>query len=447
MSWKCVGGCVGGNQGCVGGKYPCWWIAEMALSDSQVRAIKATNKRQTISVGDSLLLIVEPLTEVGGGGKSFVGRTRFPPGRKGKQVDVRIGVYGKGIGKWSLKEARDQWIEIRAWSKENGINPKEWKRQQQVQESAVPTLQEAAEHYLEHADIKDRTKQGYRNMLLQAFPVLGADVPVDQFSWDHIGPSGKRGREVLMDYFRSVSTRAPDHARKSLLVLRGVFEHAIDNRWMEREQNPALGSKSTKSKKKSTPHPTLPWDQLPQFFQELEQNDANGNLITICAVKVVFMTFLRVGSLTPMRWSEVDEERGVWVVPADRMKNGKEHLVPLTNPLKDVLSTLGRINGAEEFVFASPRSRGTGYLNPSSINQHFIRMGYKGLQTAHGLRRTALTAGQDVLGFPSELIQRQMAHAIGDKVRQAYDQSQMLNERSKFMIAWCDALLSQGMKV
>jgi integrase len=129
------------------------------------------------------------------------------------------------------------------------------------------------------------------------------------------------------------------------------------------------------------------------------------------------------------------------------MKNGQEHLVPLTDPLREVLETLRKVNGDEEFVFASFRKRSTAYLNPYSINQHFIRMGYKGVQTAHGLRRTALTAGQDVLGFSSDLIQRQMAHALGDKVRQSYDQSQLLDERKEFMVAWCDALLERGMKV
>jgi len=46
-----------------------------------------------------------------------------------------------------------------------------------------------------------------------------------------------------------------------------------------------------------------------------------------------------------------------------------------------------------------------------------------------------------------EVIQRQMAHAIGDKIRQAYDRSQMLEERRRFMVSWCDALLAQGLKV
>ena len=84
-------------------------------------------------------------------------------------------------------------------------------------------------------------------------------------------------------------------------------------------------------------------------------------------------------------------------------------------------------------------------MNPYSINQHLIRMGYKGMQTAHGLRRTALTAGQDVLRLPAEVIQRQMAHSFGDKIRGHYDKSQMLDERREFMIQWCDALVEQGL--
>jgi integrase len=129
------------------------------------------------------------------------------------------------------------------------------------------------------------------------------------------------------------------------------------------------------------------------------------------------------------------------------MKSGKEHVVPLTDPLKKLLESLRKIYGDAEFVFPSPRGRVDAHLNPYSINQHFIRMGYKSVLRAHGIRAIPLTAGQEVLGFSAEVIQRQMAHAIGDKIRQAYDRSQMLEERRRFMVAWCDALLAQGLTV
>ncbi len=64
------------------------------------------------------------------------------------------------------------------------------------------------------------------------------------------------------------------------------------------------------------------------------------------------------------------------------------------------------------------------------MNQHLVRMGYKGVLNAHGIRAIPMTAGQEVLGFPAEIIQRQLSHSIGDKIRMAYDRSAMLDERS-----------------
>ena len=68
----------------------------MSLSDSEVRSLKASEKRQKKSCSDSLFLVVEPISK--GGDKSFTGRMRFPPGRTNPVVDIRIGVYGKGPG-------------------------------------------------------------------------------------------------------------------------------------------------------------------------------------------------------------------------------------------------------------------------------------------------------------------------------------------------------------
>jgi len=89
----------------------------VSLSNSQVRSFKATEKRQKQSCGDSLFLVM--------------GLMRFPPGRKSSVVDVRIGVYGKGVGKSSVKEARDESNLFRVWSKElnNGLRDRKKTRQ------------------------------------------------------------------------------------------------------------------------------------------------------------------------------------------------------------------------------------------------------------------------------------------------------------------------------
>lgn len=169
-----------------------------------------------------------------------------------------------------------------------------------------------------------------------------------------------------------VTKRAPVQGDKVLMVLRGVFNHAIDKGWLERIQNPALNPMSKRPKAAATSHAKLPWDVLPQFFSELEANKTNASLVLLGAVKVVCMTFLRVGSLAPMSWDEWDQEQNLWRIPAGRMKSGQDHLAPLTEPLLEVLEQLHRINGDTPFVFSSPRSRTTAHINPYSINQHFI---------------------------------------------------------------------------
>ena len=98
----------------------------MPLSDREIRDLKPTDKRQKKGVGDSLFVVVESVGR--GGGKSFIGRTRFPPGRSGKQVDVRIGPYGRGAGKWTLNAARETWETIRTWSRDIGRDPMEKRR-------------------------------------------------------------------------------------------------------------------------------------------------------------------------------------------------------------------------------------------------------------------------------------------------------------------------------
>ena len=110
-----------------------------------------------------------------------------------------------------------------------------------------------------------------------------------------------------------------------------------------------------------------------------------------------------------------------------------------------MLNRLYELNGVNDHVFFSPRGREYEHVHKDSLNAHIKKMGYGGLTTAHGFRHLALTAGQEILKVDHEIIQRQMAHSFGDKIRGNYDKSQMLDERRDFMIQWCDALVEQGL--
>ena len=426
----------------------------MPLSDSEVRSLEAGDKRKVVSAGDSLYIVVYPRQR--GGGKYFVGRMRHPPGAGAKQVEVQIGPYGKGVGKWSLKKAREEWDRIRTWSRDTGNDPrdlKKAKKEEVEKKSQGPTFQQLVDAYLawgatkQPKPMKPRTVQDYRNKLVnQMMPELGADTPVKQLSWDASGKDGRTGREVVLAAKQKITLRGKgSQSDKCLAVLKSCFDYGVSMGWMERNQNPAVPDRTTRAAPPSKSNPSLEWGQLPKFFEDLERNDANAALVVRLAVKVLVLTFLRVGSLTPARWEEFDLKKDLWTIPADRMKTGKAHQVPLTAPLKEVLKELRQLNGGNEYVFFSPRGREYQHVHKDSLNAHIKKMGYKGLTTAHGFRHLALTAGQEVLKVDHEIIQRQMAHTFGDKIRGSYDKSQMMEERRDFMVAWSDALLEQGL--
>lgn len=409
----------------------------MALTDSGLKALLPKEKKYRVSVGDALFVIVYP-----NGGKYFIWRYRFPPTREGQRRDYQIGPYGKGPGKWTLKQAKDEVIRLDQLRKA-GEDPRLLKsesKKELIKQATTPSLIKAAEGFLDRSKNKPSTVKDYRNMLYnQVLPVLGPDTPVNRLEWSN------GGRQQVLSLKESIEQRGSLYqSDKCLMVMRGMFDYAIDRGWMQ-PPNPAMGSKQAKSKHKPTPNPSLEWGQLPKFFEDLERNEPGASVVTLLAVKVLVLTFLRGGSLTPARWEEFDLKKDLWTIPADRMKTGRQHQVPLTDPLKDVLERLRSFNGDQEYVFFSPRGRTFPHVHRDSLNNHLKNMGYKGLTTAHGFRHLALTAGQEVLKVDHEIIQRQMAHTFGDKIRGSYDKSQMMEERRDFMVAWSDALLEQGL--
>ena len=426
----------------------------MSLSDLDVKRLPIKEKRYKKSCGDGLSVVVEPVK--GKSGKSFVGRMRFPPSRKGKEVNVRVGVYGKGNGKISLKKAKTEWERLRSWSRENNRNPndliKDEKRtlilSSSDQSNEVNKLGQVVDLYFELSTNRPSTKKDDRYKFdNQILPELGKETPIHFLGWDY-RYEGRTGRQAILSVVEKIERRgSKNQARKVMAKMKVFFDFAIERGLLKRNQNPAIAAKSVGSGHTPKNNPALSWDEVPQLLVDLNENKANGSEVVISAIKFDVMTFVRVGSLVPMKWEELDYENDLWIIPADRMKGGKEHLVPLTDPIKHLLDRLEKINGDEEYVFKSFRSRSKPHIDESALNQLLKRLGYGGKQTAHGLRQLPTVAGVDILKFPYEVISRQLAHAQGNKIRQAYDRSEMLEERREFMNNWCDELVNIGLVI
>ena len=153
-------------------------------------------------------------------------------------------------------------------------------------------------------------------------------------------------------------------------------------------------------------------------------------------------TFVRPGEVRHAEWSEFDIDAAEWRIPAEKMKARKVHIVPLVPQTLRILQDMKALTGHGRYVFPSPRAyvKGNVPMSENAINSALRRMGFEKEQmTAHGFRAMANTMLYEQ-GWHPDIVERQMGHIVGNSVRQAYDYSQLLNERRKMMQAWADWL-------
>jgi integrase len=166
----------------------------------------------------------------------------------------------------------------------------------------------------------------------------------------------------------------------------------------------------------------------------------NGQYVTLCALKLAPLVFVRPGELRNAEWSEIDLEGAIWRIPGGRMKMKAPHVVPLSKQAVGILAELRGLTGATRYVFPSIRTRSRP-MSENTVNAALRRLGYaKDEMTGHGFRSMAASRLNE-LGWNADAIERQLAHAESNKVRAAYTHAaQYLEERARMMQAWADYL-------
>lgn len=174
-------------------------------------------------------------------------------------------------------------------------------------------------------------------------------------------------------------------------------------------------------------HPALPWVEVPMFMKELREREG----IAARALEFGIYTAARSGEVRGARWVEIDWEAALWTVPAERMKSGREHRVPLP---PDAIKVLRSLDSTSDFVF--PGRQG-GMLSDMSITAVLRRMD-RGDITVHGFRSTFRDwcAEYASNAFSREVCEHALAHKLPDKVEAAYRRGDLLEKRTKLMDAW-----------
>jgi integrase len=197
-------------------------------------------------------------------------------------------------------------------------------------------------------------------------------------------------------------------------------------------ENPVNGLKKAlpSVKGKQTHRPALAWRELPSFMSELA--DRAG--VSARALEFIILTAARSGEARGARWAEVLD--GVWTIPADRMKTGQSHRVPLS---KGALECLQAVQGLDdEFIFPSPSRDESGRARPMSdtvFKALMDRMKWTGL-TTHGFRSTFRDWCSEAAHADREVAEAALSHTLGSKVERAYARSDLFERRGSLMEQW-----------
>jgi len=358
--------------------------------------------------------------------RSWVFRYTSPTTRKRREL---------GLGSARVRKLAD----ARALSGElrlkvlNGIDPKDERDKQRVVAVAERayriTFDEAvskclATKSLEWKNVK-HGQQWINTLTTYASPLLGKQ-PVELISTD-----------LIYKVLEPIWVTKTETATRVRQRIEAVMDWCKARGYLEGE-NPArlkgaLGELLPKSQKikKVEHHAALPHSQANEFVMALRAMPGTAPL----ALEFMLLTVARTGEAVGARWDEIDMAAKVWILPAERMKAGREHRVPLCSRAMEILKVM-KAAQQNDFVFAGHSIQKNPHLSTGAFLAVFKRLPtFKGY-TPHGLRSCFRDWASERTQFQNETLELALAHTIKNKAEAAYRRQDQLEKRAKLMHQW-----------
>lgn len=247
-----------------------------------------------------------------------------------------------------------------------------------------------------------------------------------------IGP-----RDVLAALRKMEARGALDSVQRVKQVCGQVFRYAVATGSAERDVTQDLKGALAKATAGHFAAITEP-KQVGALMRSIF--DYAGHPLTVAALKLSPLVFVRPGELRTMEWDEVDLDAAEWRIPGSKMKMKVGHLVPLAKQAVELLQAVHPATGHGRYVFPSMRT-GERPMSENTINAALRAMGYSSaIHSAHGFRAMARTVMDEVMGERVDLIEHQLAHAVKDPNGRAYNRTAHLPARKQMMQRWADYL-------
>jgi len=268
-----------------------------------------------------------------------------------------------------------------------------------------------------------------------------ARLEKDVFPWIGNRPIADITAPALLAAIRKIEARgALETAHRALACCGQVFRYAVATGRAERDPTGDLrGALPPVKKEKHFAAITEP-KKVGELMRDIE--GYQGSYIVKGAFKLSPLLFVRPGELRKMEWAELDLDKAEWIIPADKMKMGVTHIVPLAKQAVAVLREMLPLTGRSKYVFHGERDHDRP-MSDNAIRSALRRMGWANDEmTPHGFRAMASTI-LDNMGYKQEWLERQLAHEEPNKIKAAYKREawrMYLPERTAMMQAWADYL-------
>jgi integrase len=383
------------------------------------RKVETTKTPARLADGLGLYLIVE-----GEFSKNWV----FEYQLNGKRTYMGLG-SALDVSLADAREKRNEYRKLKA----NGVDPLQQKRAARTAEAIATaktvTFKEAATQYM------DANRAGWDKR-----HALAWQSTLEQYAYPKLGglPVGAVDEALVLAVLKPIWTTANVTATR----LRGRIESVLDwakamklrdgenpARWRGHLEKLLLAPKRAHRVKNFA---SMPFADVPAFMQDLR---SQSDIVAAAAMEFLILTASRKSEVLKARWDEIDLNKAVWTVPAERMKKRIEHEVPLSKAAVDVLTRMqkSRIN---EYVFYAT-IRGTKRISDAVLGRLLEAMGRED-GVPHGFRTSFRSWAGAKTNFAREVAEAALAHAVGDKSEQAYQRDNLIEKRRKLMSAWAE---------
>ena len=389
----------------------------MALSDTQLRALKPQDRPRKLSDGGGLHVMVTP-----NGSKLWRLAYRF----HGKQKLLALGAY-PAVTLGQARGRRDDAKRLLA----QGVDPSVQARQDKLDRQALSTntFELIAEDFLKKTEregkseatlLKKRWLIGMANADLGKRPI--ADITAT---------------EILVPLRKVEAKGNYETARRLRAVIGQVFRYAISTAKVS--VDPTFGLRGALVAPKVTNRAALTdWKAFAALLRAIWGYE--GTPETRAALKLMALLYPRPGELRRAEWTEFDLDTGIWTIPASRTKMRREHKKPLAPLAVEILNELRNHSGNRRLAFPSIQSAERP-LSENTLNAALRRLGYTGAEaTAHGFRASASTLLNESGYWSPDIIEAELGHVGADEVRRAYHRATYWDDRVRMADWWANEI-------